>query len=374
MMRWIALVAAASLLCAAPQRSKKPEREITQTLEVLPDPPAVIKADTARLVFHVSPLSGKGLLSQQVRDGIRAIWRINNKAVIVRLRALVAGTGDMRRVQSIVSEMFSEKRLPLPVVNVVQVGVLPMEGAQVIIEATSVTRKPVNPHGLAFISGQGASAPINPDQPSTPVTGLTAQSLASLRHALNGVGSTSADVTRVTCFTSSLEDYADVRRIVATEFPNAALAIAQAERAPVAALVECEAVARLRKAPAAGLQMLNPPGLTASPNFSQVAVVGPRQIALTGTQLAFRFQDSDVRLAFDRLKSSLEQAGLSMRDVAMSNIYPLTGAIQQKVRSIRFEFYDKSRPPASTMILFQGLPSLDASFGVDVIAVVPDSR
>ncbi len=371
MMRWIALLGVAGLLCAAPQRKKKPEKEITQTLEVLPDPPAVIKADTSRLVFHVSPLSGKGLLSQQVREGIRAIWRTNNKAVVVKLRALVAGTGDMRRVQSIVSEMFSEKRLPLPVVNVVQVGVLPLEGAQVILEATSVTKKPVNPHGLAFISGQGASGPINAEQPSTPITGLTAKSLAGLRHALSGVGSTAADVTRVTCYTSSLDDYSDVHRMVATEFPHAALVIAQAERAPLAALVECEAVARLRKAPSSGLQMVNPPGLTPSPNFSQVAVVGPRQVAFTGTQLAFRFQDSDVRLAFDRLKSSLEQAGVSMRDVVMSNIYPLTGSIQQKVRAIRFEFYNKERPPASTMILFQGLPSLDASFGVDVVAVVP---
>ena len=40
-----------------------------------------------------------------------------------------------------------------------------------------------------------------------------------------------------------------------------------------------------------------------------------------------------------------------------------------KVRAIRFEFYDKSKPPASTLLLFEGLPSLDASFGVDVVAL-----
>jgi hypothetical protein len=44
-----------------------------------------------------------------------------------------------------------------------------------------------------------------------------------------------------------------------------------------------------------------------------------------------------------------------------------------KVRALRFEFYDQTRPPASTMLPFEGLPSLDASFAIDVVAVVPDS-
>ncbi|MBM3814488.1 MAG: hypothetical protein FJW20_22920 [Acidimicrobiia bacterium] len=371
MPRWIALLLVVSLLVAAPQRKKKSEEEITQTLEILPDPPAVIKAETARLAFHVAPLSGRGLLSQQVRDGIKALWRINNKGAIVKLRALVAGTGDMRRVQAIVSEMFSEKRLPLPVVSVVQVGLLPMEAAQVQLEATSVARKAINPHGVAFISGQASTAPIDPENPSLAVAGLTAQAMANLRTALTGIQLTSPDVTRVTCFTSSLSDYFDVRRLLITEFPNAALSIVQAERSPTAGLVECEAVARLKTRQPTSLQFVNPPGLTPSPNFSQVALVSTKQVVLSGTQLAFRYQDSDVRLAFERLRDSLEQAGASIKNVAMSSIYPLSRAMQEKVRTLRFEFYDRPRPPASTMILFQGLPSLDASFGVDVVAAIP---
>ena len=41
-----------------------------------------------------------------------------------------------------------------------------------------------------------------------------------------------------------------------------------------------------------------------------------------------------------------------------------------QIRTVRGEFYDKSRPPASTMLGFEGLPSLDASLAVDVIAVL----
>jgi enamine deaminase RidA (YjgF/YER057c/UK114 family) len=138
----VALLLAAAITPAAFGDKKKDKKEeITQTLEVLPDPPSTIKAEVGRMVFHNSPLTAKGLLSQQVRDSIKAIWRSSKGASVVKLRALVAGTGDMRRVQAIVSEMFSEKRQTLPVLSVVQVGALPMEGAQVLLEATSLTRR-----------------------------------------------------------------------------------------------------------------------------------------------------------------------------------------------------------------------------------------
>lgn len=349
-------------------KKKKKEEEITQTLEVLPDPPATIKAEVGRMVFHASPLSSKGLLSQQVRDGIKAIWRVNSGGTVVKLRALVAGTGDMRRVQAIVSEMFSEKRQPLPVLSVVQVGALPMDGAQVVLEATSLARKTVNPHGLAFISGKGASAPLNADKPNAPVLPLAEKSVADLQTALTGVGITGADVLRVTCFQSSLEDVAQVQAAVARQFPGAPAVFAQTERAPSSHVVECEAVARLKAAAGAGWKVINPPGLPASPAFSQLAVAGPGQVVLTGGQLAFRAQDSDVRLCFDRMKKNLEESGSSIRNVFWSSIYPLSRTAAAKVRAIRFEYYDKANPPASTVMNFEGLPSLDASFSLEVIA------
>jgi enamine deaminase RidA (YjgF/YER057c/UK114 family) len=115
---------------------------------------------------------------------------------------------------------------------------------------------------------------------------------------------------------------------------------------------------------------LNTPGLSESPNFSHVALVGAPRVVLSGAQLGFRFQDDDIRLAFERLKSSVEGAGGSMAKIAMSSIYPINPQVQQKISTIRFEFYDRANPPASTMLLFEGLPSLDASFAVDVVGIV----
>src|SRR5205814_4019555 len=70
---------------------------------------------------------------------------ISNGATIVKLRAFVAGSGDLRRAPAIVSETFAVKHLPLPAVSVIQVGALPMEGAQVILESIAVAKKETNP-------------------------------------------------------------------------------------------------------------------------------------------------------------------------------------------------------------------------------------
>ena len=95
----------------------------------------------------------------------------------MKLRAFVAGSGDMRRVQAIVSETFTERRLSLPALSVVQVGGLPLEGAQVVIEATSVGKKEVNPNGLVFIAGQQAASP-GPLEPVVPLAGEVARGAA----------------------------------------------------------------------------------------------------------------------------------------------------------------------------------------------------
>ncbi len=86
------------------KKKKKSEEEATQVLQLPKDPPSAVTAETARISFSVSPLSSRGLLSQQVRDALKALSRSAGSSSVVKLRAFVAGSGDMRRVQAIVSE------------------------------------------------------------------------------------------------------------------------------------------------------------------------------------------------------------------------------------------------------------------------------
>ena len=132
------------------KKKKDAEDEITQTLPVLKDPPQAVSAETAKLVFHVSPLSPKGLLTQQVKDGLKALIQENHGASIVKLRAFVAGSGDMRRVQQIVSEVFTEHKAPLPAVSTIQVGALPLlwPGVTVKYSGTLAGRKLFEPDAV----------------------------------------------------------------------------------------------------------------------------------------------------------------------------------------------------------------------------------
>ena len=326
----IPLILLAAIASHAPAQKKKKsdEEPVTQSLPMLKDPPAAVSGETARMVFHVSPLSNKGLLSQQVREALKALLRDTHGATIVKLRAFVAGSGDLRRVPAIVSEMFADRKLALPAVSTIGVGALPMEGAQVVIESIAVDRKASNPNGLAFYSAQSV------------------KQLKPIHGAL-----------RATCFLSSLDDLAQVKPAVFEAFSGATIDFVQAQRLGLSSGDVCEAVARLD----------TPPGQPIALGDG-VALVNSSKIVLTGIQMAFRDSDADLRLAFERLGRELEPLGVTYKDVFWASTYPLTRPIGEKVRATQQDFYDRSRPPMGTMLLFEGLPSLDATMAVDVMA------
>jgi enamine deaminase RidA (YjgF/YER057c/UK114 family) len=336
--------------------TKKKKKEDTQTLPPPKDLPIAVVADTDRLSFQVSPLSSKGLFTPQTREALKGLLR-SSHGTIVKLRAFVAGTGDMRRVGELVGETFADKRAPLPALSVVQVGALPLEGAQVVIETIEMEKRSVNPNGVAFVSGQAASS--------------VAKSIEQLKSALRGGGMEAEDALRVTCFVSSLEEQKNGQELMKSNFPSAALNYVQMQREPVMPAAECEAVARARAAEPQAISFLNPPALDKSPHYSQIALVTSPKLVITGTQLAFGSQESDVKLAFERLGKALSGSNARFVHVVMSHLYLTSGALTAKVRAVRASFYTGANPPASTMLPFEGLPSLDASFGMDVVAV-PD--
>jgi enamine deaminase RidA (YjgF/YER057c/UK114 family) len=138
-------------------------------------------------------------------------------------------------------------------------------------------------------------------------------------------------------------------------------------------VAECEAVARLRVTAPEALSFLNPPNLDKSPNYSQIALVTSPKLVITGTQLAFGGRESDLKLAFNRLEKALSSSSARIDRVVMSHVYLIASGLIDKVRTVRAGYYTGKHPPASTMLPFEGLPSLDAQMGVDVIAVLDSS-
>jgi enamine deaminase RidA (YjgF/YER057c/UK114 family) len=331
-------------------KEDKADKEMTQVLPILKDPPAAIVADAGRLTFSVSPLTAKGLLSSQTREALKWITQNSRGGTVVKLRAFVAGTGDVRRVQEIVSDVFVEKRLPLPALSVAQVGALPLEGAQVVIEATLSDKKVVNPAGLAFVSGQRSAA---------------AEPLAALDASLRASNIPGSAVKRVTCYLTTLNDLEPLRQKIAQEFPNAVATYVQIMRASLEEYVACEGVAALAKAPAQPVEFAG----KGENGYSEVALIAPGRVTLTGTQMAFNAEDADLRLAFERLGKTLEAAGSSPKGIAFAHVYSILRTTGDRVGKMRYDFHGAAATPAGTSLMFEGLPGLEASFAIDVIAL-----
>ncbi|MCX6631287.1 MAG: RidA family protein [Candidatus Solibacter sp.] len=341
---------------AAQKKARPKKEEITQTLQLPRELPGAVIGETRRLTFHVTPLSTRGLLSAQVRDALKALTRETGGNPVLKIRAFVAGSGDLRRVRDLVSEVFTDRRLPLPALSLIQSGGLPLEGAQVVLEAIAAGKKEVSPHGLVFLSAPIATS----DNPLDPVAPLAAQSLDSLKRAIKTAGSEPSDVVRVTCFLSSLDHLAATRKLVEADFPRAALNYVQTQRSPSRALAACEAVARLRWNTGKPVQFQPEAGEPLA------ALVGAPRVVLTGTQVSYGYQEANSRLAFGRLQKVLEATGVSGRDVAFAHYYPLADLLAAQVRILRTEFFAAS---AGSLVLFEGLPGMDAGFAVDVVAV-----
>jgi enamine deaminase RidA (YjgF/YER057c/UK114 family) len=181
-----------------------------------------------------------------------------------------------------------------------------------------------------------------------------------LKRAIKTAGSEPSDVVRVTCFLSSLENLPATRKLVEADYPRAARNYVQTQRSPSRALAACEAVARLR-GNTGKLVSFQP-----EQGEPLAALVAAQHVVLTGTQVSYGYQEANSRLAFGRLQKVLEATGVSGRDVAFAHYYPLADILAAQVRQLRGEFFAAS---AGSLVLFEGLPGMDAGFAVDVVAV-----
>ncbi|HEX4951484.1 MAG TPA: RidA family protein [Blastocatellia bacterium] len=319
-----------------------------------------VTAETARLQFQVAPLTTNGNVAAQVQQQMKHF-----KAPLVHLRAFVVGTDRIAAARAAIEAEFKQRKTE-PALTIVAVGALP-RGVLVALEAVTRAGKAVNPHGLAFISGQAGSA----DTPVAQMLPLAEKAMRDLHAVHQAAGVLANDVQRVTCLASSLQDVDAVERLVKTTFPQAATSVVQLQRAPVRGVIECETVARLRTVVNEPLKFAYAESLPKSPNFSHVALVGAKQVVFSGAHIAGSLQDAEGRRAYEELAQTLQTAGTSIKQVAMSSLFPVSQSAADLVRKTRFDFYDKARPPASTMMLFEGLAA-NAAFAVDVIAVKSD--
>jgi len=341
------LVLLAVFPLAADQRKKKDEEPKTQVLPLPKEPPMALGTDVESLSFRLTPLLKIGKLSAQIRDSLNELIRDAHGSNVIKLRAFVAGAGDSRRVQAIVSDLFTERRLSLPVISIIQVGALGDDAAQVVIEAVIAEKRVLNPDGLAFLAGQTAPT-------------LDA-SLGKLTQSLSAASLAPSDVRSLTCFTDNLGDYRHHINQANAIFTKSSINVVQSQRQPGGPRTTCEAVARSHESDsaAAPISVLGPARVTLIP--------GRSRLVFTGLQLAFGGYLDDANSALKNLRKFSEAASGNFGQIALLDVYSLSGEATSALRKTVSQF----DVPGSTITIQQieGLPSLDAALGMEAIMV-----
>lgn len=126
-------------------------------------------------------------------------------------------------------------------------------------------------------------------------------------------------------------------------------------------------------------RFINPPELAAPRGYSHVAEVkGGRTIYIAGQvsldksgnivgQGNFRAQTSQV---FENIKTALEAAGASFKDVVKLNYYLTDTSDIIAVREVRDKYVNTANPPASTLVAIKRLVREEFLIEAEAIAVV----
>ncbi len=340
----VLLLAAVCTLPAAPSQKNKNVEPKSEVQPLPPEPPLALAAATRALDFHISPLLKAGGLSAQIRQSLNSLIRDTHGEKIVKLRAFVAGTGDARRVQADVTQLFTEHRLPLPVLSILQVGALGQTAAQVVIEAVVETPRIVNPNGLAFFYGQ---------------TGPSFRAATErLRESAHEAGVTEDHLLAATCFAaqiSAAEDGATFR----ASFPHTQFNIVQAIRDPSSDEAMCEAVGQLSTSPSEDRQVLK---------SAHATLVNTDQLVFTGLQFSFGSYLNDAQAAFERMEKAAEACASSPTPVEVN------GFSLDRAAASALERTNSVAPGVLTVQTIEGFSSLDATGGIEGVLATRSAK
>jgi enamine deaminase RidA (YjgF/YER057c/UK114 family) len=310
-----------------------------------------VEAETMRLEFHASAPLTTGSAEDQARTGLARIVRETGRGRLVAIRVFAASADDLVAARRAIESVMSVEKRALPVLSLVRVVAFPGAGQRVQLEWAAEGQGAVNPHGLVFLAGLAAP------------TGE--RTFAGLARVAAEAGLRSEDVTRVSCFYEAADQLAGAKEAAARTFPRADAAFVQSTVADSGALVECEGVGR-SSTTSERIRYVNLPGTTPSPYFSRATVTSARTLIFTGVEMVLGAADPDIRDALDRLKKSVETRGGTLPDVVMSDNYWVTPAARDRVRAMRPSYFGTS-VPASTGVVFAGLPSTGATAGIEII-------
>jgi hypothetical protein len=158
-----------------------------------------------------------------------------------------------------------------------------------------------------------------------------------------------------------LADYHAQLSATAARFPNASINLVQSLREPGTDAATCEAIARVAN-PRQGAVALVP--------TARVTLI-PHRVVFTGLQLGFGSYLDDAALALDRLRKNASSVDGIWNSMASLDVYSLSGEAASALRKTASKYSVPDK--AITIQPVEGLPSHDASFGVEAIMPASDA-
>jgi enamine deaminase RidA (YjgF/YER057c/UK114 family) len=128
------------------------------------------------------------------------------------------------------------------------------------------------------------------------------------------------------------------------------------------------------------IEFLTPEELASIPGFSQVVKITGGHLVYVSGQVAldgsgklvgpgdFRAQAQQV---FENIKMALSAVGADFSHVVKLNIYMLDRSNAPVLREVRDQYVNTQAPPASTLVIVQGLVREELLLEVEAIASLP---
>lgn len=86
-------------------------------------------------------------------------------------------------------------------------------------------------------------------------------------------------------------------------------------------------------------------------------------------ELGFQLDESNIHQALRRLTRSLAANGVGPFLPVKLNFYAVYEGLLKQFQKVSAQFYGGQPSPVITMAEFEGLPALDATFGIEAVAV-----
>ena len=344
---------------------------------------ASVRVPDGPLVFtgQIFPGNPNGDARAQAENGLQSLETVLAKAgatlsQVARLNAYVSDDRSVSAIESVVAARCGGNPAAVSIIRTP----LQVSGTLMSFEAVAMsTRTPtavevIDSHsailpagGKIFISGQAERGPD--------LASAVKATMAGLHRSVQHLGLKKSDIVQVKGFIQPAGQHAIAMREVAASFDGAPVPPTILYEWVSELFAEIEIVVSAKSLPATAGEPITYawlPWLTKSPRYCHVTHIMP------GTPLIFigavdggdtNDARTQMKTIFERLGSTLFEAGSSYRNLAKATYYLAHPTARTLLGDIRGVYFDPTRPPAASALNMTGLgyPGRAAMF--DIVAV-----